>query len=181
MGRGCSLFWKNSRLNGIHLFACFLLNHFISQCSFSLIHPSHCLAWKLGCRLKAVKRLNSFNLIRSWANVHIGAMLFHLWKPLFLGLAPWWSSSSWIWIHVVLPRAYFVLLLSFEHLNWWLVKLKLITLILIIAISMNIWRNRRNGLVFIYIDQVLNYFWFSSHILTVNFLTLQIIIFVYIA
>jgi hypothetical protein len=54
-----------------------------------------------------------------------------------------------------LPWSNFVFFFSLEILNRWFVKLKLIALVFVITIGVNVGGDGRDGLILVYVDQML--------------------------
>lgn len=65
---------------------------------------------------------------------------------------------------IVLPRPNFIFLFSFKIFNRRLIKLQLASLILIVAVSMDVRRNGRDGLILVDVDEMFKYFGFCCSV-----------------
>lgn len=130
----------------------------ISDSAFALVHSPHGLAGEVRGRLVVVKRIDGCDFVRTRTDVCIDLCLF---KFLGFRLRPGNATRLDLCLTgVILARSNFILFLSFKILNRRLIQLQLTSLILIVAVSMDIGRNGGDGLILIDVDEMLEYFGF---------------------
>lgn len=128
----------------------------IDDCSLPLIHSPHGLACEIRWGFVVIKRADGGNFVTARTDILVNLDLLNLFA---FGLRPGYSSTfDDAHIRIILTRTDFVFLFPFEVLDRRLVQLQLVVFVLVVAIGVNIRRDRGNRLILVQIYQMLQNF-----------------------